>query len=257
MEITERLEAAIEVARQAGAMILRMRPNQVTGKGPKDYVTEIDVRSEKLIRKNLLSRFPSDAFYGEEGGRTGSSRYEWIVDPIDGTTNYIKNIPLYTVSIGLSVDGEWTAGCVYAPALDEMFSGRLGGGAYLNGQPIHVSAEETLSQAVVGFSFAHRSAQGNQRMLRLLPELTSSVNDLRRMGSAAFDLCCVACGRLDAFLELKLYPYDIAAGSVIAREAGAIVTGWDQDDDYRKTGNILAASPALHADLKNALRNNP
>ena len=250
MELKMRLEAAIEAARLAGDMILANRPETVSRKGRNDFVTEMDVRSETTIREYLLSRFPGDAFLGEEGGESGSGKYEWIVDPIDGTTNYIKGLPCYTVSIGLSVDGVWSAGCVYAPHMGEMFSAMAGGGAYLNGKRIHVSGEDDLHLAVVGMSFAHRNAQCAARMMRLLPDLTGQTNDLRRMGSAAYDLCCVAAGRLDAFMELILNPYDIAAGTVIAQEAGAIVGGWDENEDFQTTGNILAASPALFDPLR-------
>ena len=253
-EIALRLTAARAAARLAGDMIHRERPESVTRKGMNDYVTEMDVKSERTIRQHLLSRFPQDAFWGEEGGECGRGRFEWIVDPIDGTTNYIKNLPLYTVSIGLSMDGEWVAGCVYAPAMGEMYWAQKGQGAYLNDRPIHVSLEDQLGRAVVGMSFAHRNAECGKRMLDLLPRLTGGVNDLRRMGSAAYDLCQVAAGRLDAFLELDLNAYDIAAGTVIAREAGAVVTGWAEGEAFEQTGNILSSTPALHRGLREILQ---
>ena len=252
-EIEKRLEAAMEAARLAGDMIHRERPENVERKGRNDYVTEMDVKSERTIREYLLSRFPEDAFLGEEGGESGGGRFEWIVDPIDGTTNYIKNLPLYTVSVGLAAEGVWSAGCVYAPALEEMYSAAIGQGAYLNEKRIYVSGEDDLRRAVVGMSFAHRNAECGKRMLALLPDLTGHCNDLRRMGSAAYDLCQVAAGRLDAFLELNLNAYDIAAGTVIAREAGAVVSGWAKDEVFEVTGNILAATPKLHGELRSII----
>jgi myo-inositol-1(or 4)-monophosphatase len=250
----EKARLAAQVAREAGAMLLGSRDFKVTRKAAHDYVTEIDIACEKLIREKLLAACPEDGFYGEEGGGAEKAEGRWIVDPIDGTTNFIKDIPLYTISIAYEARGELVIGCVYAPALDEMYLAIQGEGATRNGEAIRVSEVSDPETAVYGMSFAHRLQGSHDEMMGVLDRICGRVNDLRRMGSAAFDLCCVACGRTEGFFELGLHLYDIAAGVVILREAGGMVTGWAADEDVLQTGNICATNGHTHAFLQGILR---
>ncbi len=246
MDRMERLEAACEAARRAGAMLREKHSVHVELKASKDFVTDMDRASERMIISYLRERFPEDGFCGEEGGVTDSRDGMWVIDPIDGTTNFIRAIPLYTISIGYMYRGELEAGAVYAPALDEMFTATRGGGAFLNGRPIHVSRETDPERVVASMSFVHRVPAVRDKVLPQLTALLRQVNDFRRMGSAAFDLCCVACGRVDAFFEPELHIYDIAAGVLIVREAGGVATGWPGGADCLESGNVIASNGLLH-----------
>ncbi len=247
MTYREKMELAVRAARAAGRMLLEYRDLHVDKKAKNDYVTDADRASENLIRGIVLGACPEDGFYGEEGGVSGGDKKGmWVVDPIDGTTNFIHHIPPYTISVGYVVDGQPVAGAVYAPLTDEMFCAYKNGGAYLNGKCIHVSDVTDPQDCVLGMSFAHRNSKCAERMFELIPRLLPKINDMRRLGSAAYDLCCVACGRYDAFIELKLNLYDIAAGAIIAREAGAVTGGWYEEGDCLETGNIIAAAPGLY-----------
>ena len=253
MDLSERAAVAQRAARAAGELIRTHRDFKVSNKSEKDYVTEMDVKSERLIRETLLTAFPEDEFFGEESGGSGRETGRWIVDPIDGTTNYIRGIAFYTISIAYEVDGEPVLGCVYCPELDEMYLGVKGEGATLNGRPIHVRPVEKMTDAVFGMSFAHRHPRYARRMMEVLPGIVTQVNDLRRMGSAAYDLCCVASGKYDGYFELGLYIYDIAAGMVIVREAGGLAEDWNPEGDVLRSGNIIAAGPAAFAFLRREL----
>lgn len=249
MDLNEKQALAERTALAAGRFILSNRDFSVEQKAEHDFVTDMDRASERMIREALLSACPEDSFYGEEYGGELEQDGCWIVDPIDGTTNYIRNLPIYTVSIAYRYKGELVIGCVYCPVTDELFSAQLGKGATLNGEAIHSSTVSEPSHAIVGMSFSHRCIEDHTRMLNLLTYF-SHLNDLRRLGSAAYDLCMVASGRFDAYLELGLNLYDIAAGMVIVREAGAIVTGWpDDSEDVTVTGNVLSGNLPIHAHL--------
>ena len=246
-EYQSRLDAAVNAARKAGAYLLSQPGFSVSHKQSNDYVTDCDRGSEKLIRELLLSAFPEDGFLGEEDGEQEGKTGRWIVDPIDGTTNFICDLPLYTISIAYERNGELQLGCVYCPRLNEMYTAIRGGGAFLNGQPIQVSAQTVLRDAIVAMSFAHRNEAAGERMLRVLPRMRSSFSDMRRLGSAALDLCFTACGRFEAYVELDLHIYDIAAGVLLVEEAGGKVTGWPGDaQGPLVTGNIIASCPALY-----------
>lgn len=253
MTLHEKAQLAQRVAREAGEMIRASRQFRVMQKAEHDFVTEMDLKSEQLIRERLLSQCPEDEFFGEEGGGSTSTKGRWIVDPIDGTGNYVKDIPLYTISIAYEHDGKLAIGCVYAPALDEMYLAVVGEGATCNGRPIHVSDVEDPDLAIFAMSFASRLPELHRRMIDTLDGIVGSCNDLRRMGSAAFDLCCAACGRTEGFFELGLHIYDIAAGIVILEEAGGKVSGWSGDEDPLITGNICATNGLTHDFLKSKL----
>ena len=241
-----RLEAAREAALKAGDMLLERHSFHVENKAAHDYVTDMDRASERLIVSALRERFPEDGFYGEEYGVSEKKDGMWVIDPIDGTTNFIKNIPLYSISIAYMLNGELEAGVVYAPALHEMFTAVKGGGAFLNGKPIRVSDVSEPRDAVAAMSFVHRYPELFARMLPQLADLLRQINDLRRLGSAAFDLCCVACGRTEAFFEPRLHLYDIAAGVLIVKEAGGKVTGWKNGPDCLVSGDTMASNGLLH-----------
>lgn len=252
MDMERKLQDMAAAARLAGDTVRSKGGFRVEKKAQNDYVTEMDVLSETMIREYLLGRYPEDAFYGEESGQAEQRRGRFIVDPIDGTTNFIHGIVPYTVSIAYELDGVLELGCVYCPLTGEMFTARRGGGSFCGEERLHVS-DEPLNMAVVGTSFAHRNKAHNARMLRLFPKLCPQVNDLRRLGSAAYDMCMVAAGRYGAFLELGLNLYDFAAGALLVTEAGGVVSAWD-DDDFRGSGDILCGSRTLVAQLKDIIR---
>ena len=250
----KRLDTAVRAAREAGAALLAHPSFTVTHKNANDYVTDADRASERRIRAILLSEWPQDGFLGEEEGESDGQGGRWIVDPIDGTTNFIYDLPLYTISIAYEEAGEIVLGCVYCPRLDEMYTAVRGQGAFRNGEPIRPRETPVLRDALVGMSFAHRDEEAGARMLRAIPMLRAQCSDMRRLGSAALDLCFVACGRYDAFVELALHLYDIAAGMLIVREAGGVAEGWPGDSDpAEKSGNIFACSPSVYAPLRELL----
>ena len=253
MTIVERECLARKVAKEAGAMLKSNRDFHARIKGEHDFVTDMDEKCEAFIRNALLSACPEDGFFGEESGGSKERIGRWIVDPIDGTMNFIKGLPNYCVSIAYEQDGQLVLGCVYLPETDELFAGMLGQGATCNGKAIHVSGESDLSRAVVSMSFSHRDPKLRARVMRVLPQVADRLNDMRRFGSAATDLCYTACGRLDGYFELGIHLYDYAAGAVILREAGGVVTGWDAWEDGIATGNILASNGHLHEALRCAL----
>jgi myo-inositol-1(or 4)-monophosphatase len=256
------LELARTIALEAAELARTRRAEGVSVAASKssavDIVTFADRETEALIRRRIAEARPDDGFLGEESGaERGTSGLTWVVDPIDGTVNFLYGIPQYAVSIAV-VEGEpdpatWTAlaGVVVNPASGELFTATRGGGAFLDGDPIHVAEPVELSQALVGTGFSYR-AEVRQQQADVLSGLIASVRDIRRQGSAALDLCAVACGRLNAHFERELNPWDHAAGALIAVEAGASVTGLDAATPSRTL--TLAAEPALAETLRNRLR---
>jgi myo-inositol-1(or 4)-monophosphatase len=223
------LALAVDVAGKAGRLVREARQGQVrvaaTKSSPTDIVTAVDVESERLIRREIAAVRPDDAFVGEEGADvTGSSGVTWIADPIDGTVNFLYGIPQYAVSIAARVGTVVVAGVVHNPASGETFTATRGGGARLNDEPISVSSCRSLAEALVGIGY-HYVAEVRSYQSAETSHLLPVVRDVRRLGSAALDLCFVACGRLDAYVERGLKPWDHAAGELIATEAGALVGG--------------------------------
>ncbi|WP_030799114.1 inositol monophosphatase family protein [Streptomyces sp. NRRL S-337] len=246
------LELALEAARRAGTLLRDGRPADLgvaaTKTSPIDVVTEMDLASEKLITGFLGEHRPDDGFLGEEGASIeGTSGIRWVIDPVDGTVNYLYDLPSWAVSIAAEKDGEVVVGVVAAPMRGETCHAVLGRGAYNNGEPVRHRPAPPLSQALLGTGFAYladRRAAQAEVVRTLLPQ----VRDIRRGGSAAIDLCDVACGRLDAYYERGLNPWDLAAGTLIAREAGARTGGRPgQPASHELT---LAASPELFAQLQ-------
>ena len=254
MTLQARAQAAERAARQAGEMLRHHGKMQIREKAANDFVTEMDERSEKLIREALLGQFPEDGFFGEEGGGDENVHGRWIVDPVDGTQSFMRGHHGYTISIAYELDGELVIGCVYAPDTDELFLAVHGQGATLNGAPIHVSDVADPKHALAHLGYGHRVPKNFERTMKLLPNILAHISDIRRYGSAAYALCCVACGRSEIFFELGLGVYDIAAGVVILREAGGRATGWEPDEDFLHTGNILASNGRVHDFMQGMLR---
>jgi myo-inositol-1(or 4)-monophosphatase len=223
------LKLASEIAAEAAALIVARRRGTVTVADTKstatDVVTAVDRESEELIRSRILAARPDDAILGEEGDDLhGTSGVRWVIDPIDGTVNYLYDIPSYAVSIAVEQDGRTVAGVVIDAPRGETFTATLGGGAFLDGKPIRVSGAAVLSQSLVGTGFGYNPSR-RAVQAEVVAKLITEIRDIRRIGVAALDLCHVATGRLDAMYERGLNPWDYAAGILIAAEAGARVGG--------------------------------
>ena len=225
-----------------------------TKSSPTDFVTEMDRAAEQLILDTILAARPYDGMVGEEGtSKASQSGISWLIDPIDGTTNYLRGIPNFSVSIAAVTEDETVVGVVYDPTLDETFTAIRSQGAALNGAPIECS-RTPLAESVIGTGFSYSAAE-RAHQAEFLRAVLPAVGDIRRPGSAAVSLCWVACGRLDAFYEADLEPWDFAAGSLIALEAGADVqgAGRDQADHHL----IIASAPTVTAGLRQLLREEP
>ena len=245
---------AEQVARSAGGLLLDGlgRAMEVGTKTTvTDMVTEMDRASEALIDAELLGARPDDGILGEEGAhRRGTSGVRWIVDPLDGTTNYLYGFPGFNVSIAAEVEGRIVAGAVYDVVRGELFSAALGAGASCDDRPVRASGATDLTRALVGTGFSYDPGL-RERQARVLVHVLPRVRDIRRQGAAALDLCSVACGRLDAYFERGLAPWDLAAGGLIAREAGAAVT--DFQGGPARAGEVAAATPDLAGPLRSLL----
>ena len=253
MTLREKANLAEKAARAAGELLLSHPRTPAKSKGFNDFVTEMDLASEKLIRSILLGECPEDGFFGEEGGGNEDCEGRWIVDPIDGTSNFFKGQLFYTVSIGYELHGELVVGCVFCPPTGEMWIGVKGEGATLNGKPIHVSDVDNPRNAFLHMSFNHREPWANEYVMERLKAVTKNYSDLRRSGSAAYDLCCAATGRCEGFFELYLHIYDIAASVVILTEAGGRVSEWREGENPLKTGHIIATNGLIHEHLRSIL----
>lgn len=250
-------DLAVNWARQAGELVLDIRQEAIADVDTKssvaDVVTAGDKAAEKLITDAIDLARPLDAILGEEGAdKAGTSGFRWIIDPIDGTTNYLYGLPGYTVSIAVEEAGEMLAGAVYDPGNDLMYSAARGQGAFLNGESIHCSLKKELATALVATGFGY-SAERRKGQADVLVEILPLVRDIRRSGSAALDLCLVASGSVDAYYERGLNPWDLAAGWLIAGEAGATVEDLRGNDPSAEF--VLAAGSDLFTLLGDELRN--
>jgi myo-inositol-1(or 4)-monophosphatase len=252
----ELLALASDVAREAGLLLTERLPQARTAIGTKssvtDMVTEVDRESEALVVSRILAARPGDAILGEEGAaHAGTSGVRWLIDPLDGTTNYIYAYPAFAVSIAAEVDGEVVAGTVFDAARAQAFTAAKGSGAFLDGRAIRVSTLDDISRALVGTGFGYdsqRRLDQGATLARVLPQ----IRDIRRSGSAALDLCSVACGRLDAYFEYGLNPWDLAAGGIIVREAGGLTEGYGEGTF--DGGWVVAAPPALMGPFQELLK---
>lgn len=249
------LDAAIEAARAAARIHVRFQGEQLvrnTKSNARDLVTRVDLESEARIKELLLGAFPNDGFEGEETEAVAGDGRQWIVDPLDGTVNYVHGMPAYAVSIALAVDGELVLGVILDSAKGDLFTAVQGGGAWMNGARIRVSGCPSLDQAMVATGFAYKPEERAEN-LELFTRVLPLARCVRRPGAAALDLAYVAAGRLDGFWELHLSPWDVAAGTVLVREAGGTVTSGARPFDLRDP-LIVASNGPVHAGLVRALQ---
>ena len=251
---------AVTIAREAG-LILREgwgQSHRPEHKGRIDLVTEFDRRSEALLLERIRTRFPDHAILAEESGGSGAAPgFRWIIDPLDGTTNFAHNYPFFCVSIGVEHQGELVAGVIHDPIRGETFAGALGAGATLDGEPIRVSAITELQAALLVSGFHYSIRERPEPTLSLFREFLLRAQGVRRDGSAALNLCYLACGRFDGFWEARLSPWDMAAGVLIVREAGGVVTNFRGGPFHLDGLQILAANAALHASMLDLIASVP
>ncbi len=240
------LTVAIEIAKEAGALLVQLfnKPQEISYKRPSDLVTEADKRSEALIIERLRTHFPKHAIVAEEGGgQQTDSDYCWYVDPLDGTTNFAHGFPVFCVTLGLAYRGETVAGVVYDPTREEFFTAERGAGAYLNNKRIYVSKTEKLAECLLATGFPP-FATNHGLNIEFYFRFTQGSHGIRRAGSAALDLCSVASGRFEGFWELKLNPWDKAAGSLMVTEAGGRVSDI-RGGPFKLLGDDILASNGL------------
>ena len=251
------LATAIRAAEAAGAVLLEHARSgfRIDYKAAINLVTDADRRAEDSIVRTILAAHPSHRILAEERGADGAtnSRYQWIVDPLDGTTNFAHGFPFYSVSIGLECDGECIIGVVLDPVRRELFTGVMGQGAYLNGERLCVSTIETLEQSLLVTGFAYNIRETPNNNLDHFSRISLCTQGVRRTGSAALDLCYVAAGRFDGYWEVKLSPWDMAAGIVILREAGGMVSGFTKDRFSLYGQELVATNGQIHDHLLHAL----
>lgn len=244
------INIAIEAARAAGVIInramKRMDTVKIAEKRPNDFVTEVDQRVEQEIISIVHKAYPSHGFLGEEGGEISGDDYQWIIDPIDGTRNFIHGFPHFAVSIAIAHKNRIEHAVIYDPNRQELFTATRGKGAQLNDRRIRVSDRKKIEESLLGTGFASRHEdKTNPIPEMLLRSILPVCGDIRRAGAATLDLAYVACGRLDGFWEMGLKPWDIAAGMLLIKEAGGIVCDLNGGEEYLKTGNVVAANPTL------------
>lgn len=250
------LDIALDIAREAGSLLSSYARQNIGFelKGEYDLVTEADRASERLAIERLRERFPSHDIVAEEGGgRMSGAEYRWYVDPLDGTTNFAHSFPVYNVTMALERAGELLAGVIYDPTRDEMFAAERGGGATLNGARIRVSAAERLEDALVATGFPSRKRHQSVN-IHFYYQLAMTTHGVRRAGSAAIDLAYVACGRLDAFWEFKLNPWDMAAGILIVQEAGGLCSDMHGRPVALDGPHILADNGKVHGEILSRFR---
>lgn len=249
------LATAIEAVVRAGeAQMAGFRGDLRIGKkGAIDLVTEMDLEIERAFRAMIAERFPGHAVLGEEfeasGDREATPRYCWVLDPIDGTTNYAHGLPIFCASLAFEIDGEAVVAAVYDPNRRELFTAEKGLGAWLNGTPLRVSQATALIDSLLVTGFHYNIQRDPAHLIELFGEFISRSRAVRRLGSAALDLCYVAAGRFDGFWESKLQPWDVAGGALIVQEAGGRVTTVDGSPFTSRTGSVLATNGRIHAEM--------
>ena len=248
----------VRAARRAGEVMIRqwnqLESLQVTDKGRNDYVTQVDVMAEEAIVAVIRDHYPDHAILAEERGAEGEHEYQWIIDPLDGTTNYLHGFPVFAVSIAVAFRGELQHAVVYDPLRQEIFTATRGEGAQLDGRRIRVSRRPHLSGALIATGFPFRANQPYMdRYLQMLRAVMVETSGVRRPGSAALDLCYVAAGRVDGFWELGLSKWDIAAGALLIREAGGRISDFQGTDRYLESGHVVGGNPKVYAALSKLL----
>lgn len=247
------LNIAVKAARRAASIINRASTQldliSVETKSPNDFVTEVDRAAEKAIIDVLRETYPEHAILAEESGDTGEHEYQWIIDPLDGTTNFIHGFPQYAISIALARKGVVEQAVVYDPVRNELFTASKGRGALLNDRRIRVSGRRQLAESLLGTGFPYREFDNIEAYIGAFRELSQKSSGIRRPGAAALDLAYVACGRLDGFWEAGLSSWDMAAGSLLIQEAGGLVSDFSGESDYLTTGCVVAATPKVFGQL--------
>lgn len=248
------LNVAVKAARRAGTVINRASLNlerlQVDRKQHNDFVTEVDKAAEAAIIETLSEAYPTHGFLAEETGeRNADAENVWIIDPLDGTTNFIHGFPQYAVSIALSVNGVTQQAVVYDPTRDELFTATRGAGAYLDRRRLRVGTQDRLANSLIGTGFPYREDQDLEKYLKIFAEMSRQCAGLRRPGAASLDLAYVAAGRYDGFFESDLKPWDMAAGALLIAEAGGLVGNYRGEEGFLKTGEIMAANPRIFAQM--------
>ena len=250
------LNIAVKAARTAGSIINRASMDldilKVNTKAPNDFVTEVDQAAEQAIIETLLTAYPGHGILAEESGREHGSKHSefvWIIDPLDGTTNFIHGFPVYCVSIALAFRGKVEQAVVYDPTRNDLFMASKGRGAYLNDKRLRVSKRTRLSQSLIGTGFPFRKGDNFQRYMKMFEAVMPECAGLRRPGSAALDLCYVAAGQYDGFFETGLQPWDIAAGSLMVTEAGGLIGNFTGEADYLYQREVVAGAPKIYGQL--------
>jgi len=252
------LNVAVKAARRAGTVINRASLNlerlQVDRKQHNDFVTEVDKAAEAAIIETLSEAYPTHGFLAEETGEHNvDAENVWIIDPLDGTTNFIHGFPQYAVSIALAVNGITQQAVVYDPTRDELFTATRGSGAYLDRRRLRVATQDRLANALIGTGFPYREDQDLERYLKIFGEMSRQCAGLRRPGAASLDLAYVAAGRYDGFFESDLKPWDMAAGALLITEAGGLVGNYRGEEGFLKSGEVMAGNPRIYAQMVQCL----
>ena len=240
---------AVRAARSAGNIITRHMDRldtlTIESKGPNDFVSEVDRLAEQEIIAILKKAFPQHSILGEESGDQGDGDYQWIIDPLDGTTNFLHGVPHFAVSVAMRHKGRLEVGVIYDPVRQELWTASRGGGAQLDGRRIRVSQRQDLEGTLLGTGFPHRARQHTDAYLGMFKALSAYATDIRRPGAAALDLAYVAAGRFDGFWEIGLAPWDMAAGLLLIQEAGGVVGDFTGGPGHFKSGNVVAGNPRI------------
>jgi myo-inositol-1(or 4)-monophosphatase len=254
------INVAVKAARAAGSLINRaaldIESVRVSSKQVNDFVTEVDVACEKTIIETLLTAYPGHGIWAEESGTehgAQDSEFVWIIDPLDGTTNFIHGLPVYCVSIALAVKGKIEQAVVYDPTRNDLFTATKGRGAYMNDRRIRVSKRIHMEECLISTGFPYRAGDNLPKYLSMLGDVMPRCAGVRRPGAAALDLAYVAAGFTDGFFEANLKPWDVAAGSLLIQEAGGLVGNFSGDADFLETGECMAGAPKIYSQMATLL----
>ncbi len=244
------LNTAIRAARSAGDLILRSSDDvgqlRIDQKGKNDFASEVDRAAEREIINIIRTAYPDHAILAEESGQHEGNDYVWVIDPLDGTTNFLHGFPQYAVSIAMKHKGRLEVAAIYDPLRDELFTARRGGGAMLNNRRLRVTNQNSMKGALIGTGFPFKTDLHLDAYVDMFKAISMQAAGIRRAGAAALDLAYVAAGRLDGFWEIGIMEWDMAAGILLIQEAGGVVTDFSFNDNYLASGNVIAASPKMH-----------
>jgi myo-inositol-1(or 4)-monophosphatase len=253
------LNTAVKAARLAGDTAIRyskrLHELDVRSKSRNEFFSQVDLAAEEVIIETIRERYPDHAILAEESGQHGNDDHQWIIDPIDGTTNYLHGFPIYSVSVALQIKGRMSIGVVYDPIRQELFTAERGVGAQLDGIRLRMDHKRVLEGALIGTGLPYqRSDRWMDQYMQQFRDVMGIAGDIRQAGSTALDLSYLAAGRIDGLWQFGLKPWDMAAGSLIVREAGGLISSMTDDGDYMETGNIIAGAPKVHAELEKLLK---